>query len=199
MYVLIVTLTLIIIKASVTLETKRNFHGNEMLPDRRYCGYQHKDDRLDSDNSTTLDEFPWVVHIEFSDEDKDPDHYLRRCTGVLISNRYVLTTEYCGVNPQSVNLGQHNSNKKVSCTSDSDLQECSEPVLEVPIEDEMHRFEGWHEFVLLRLARKLVFTDYIRPICLPLDDSEVIERNELIFSGWGAAFLRTAVNYNGFR
>ncbi|KAF5287289.1 hypothetical protein FQR65_LT02162 [Abscondita terminalis] len=186
MYVIVVTLTYALIFINALVKTNRSFHGNKMLPDRRYCGFQQKDDRLDSDNSTALDEFPWIVHIVFSDNDPNVDPYLNRCPGVLISNRYVLTSEYCGISPQSVNLGQYHSNKMVTCMNNSNLQDCNEPILQVPIEEEIHRFGDWHDFVLLRLARNLIFTDYIRPICLPLDDSEVIERNELVFSGWGA-------------
>ncbi|KAK5639848.1 hypothetical protein RI129_010659 [Pyrocoelia pectoralis] len=168
------------------VSTKKNF-----LASRKFCGYQHTDDRFVSDNnSTALDEFPWLVHIVFLDDaDEEPEQYLDRCNGVLISNRYVLTTEYCGTFAKSVKLGQYYTNATVTCTENADLKDCTEPVLEVSVEEEIHRVnktDGWHDFALLRLATKINFSDFVRPICLPLNESEIMERQELVFSGWGA-------------
>ncbi|XP_031357734.1 phenoloxidase-activating factor 1-like isoform X2 [Photinus pyralis] len=170
-----------------TKTTPKSFHNNTLLASRKFCGYQHNDDRFSTDNSTALDEFPWLAHIVFLDEaDEDPDQYLDRCNGVLINNRYVLTTEYCGTYAKSIKLGQYYTNATVACAGQSD---CTEPVLEIPVVEEIHRSmvsDGWHDFALLRLASKVSFSDYIRPICLPLDESEVQDRPELKFSGWGS-------------
>ncbi|KAF5287287.1 hypothetical protein FQR65_LT02160 [Abscondita terminalis] len=160
-----------------------------MLSDRSYCGFQHNDDRFDSNNSTALDEYPWLVHILFADVEDEYNHFRDRCNGVLINNRYVLTTKYCAIFPESVKLGQYDTNRTISCVNNTDLEECNEPILKIPVENEIFRVDtlkGLDDFALLRLAEKVTFTDYIRPICLPLDDSEVIERSELFFSGWGA-------------
>lgn len=74
----------------------RDYVKRRLLPSRMYCGLQHTDDRYYTDKNTALDEFPWVVHVVFlMDEEEEPDQYLDRCNGVLISPRYVLTSEYC--------------------------------------------------------------------------------------------------------
>lgn len=75
----------------------REYVKKKLLPSLKYCGLQHTDDRFYNETETALDEFPWLAHIVFiEDEDEDTEQYLDRCNGILINNKYVLTTEYCG-------------------------------------------------------------------------------------------------------
>lgn len=74
-------------------ETKlANNRNRNLLPNKRYCGMQHTDDYMYEGNETAVDEFPWLVEVECVYPEQD-------CTtkfpGVLISNRYILTTEKC--------------------------------------------------------------------------------------------------------
>lgn len=67
---------------------------NKLISDRRYCGYQHTDDRIVDDNSTTaLDEFPWLVQLFHKLDDAEEPVAL--CAGNLITSRYVLTAAHC--------------------------------------------------------------------------------------------------------
>ncbi|KAF2887504.1 hypothetical protein ILUMI_18669 [Ignelater luminosus] len=84
-------------------DTKRQqikFALNNLLPSRRLCGLQHTDDYFYKGNKTALDEFPWLVYIPFEKSFIDlfdsPDSVVMRCTGSLISDRYVLTERLCG-------------------------------------------------------------------------------------------------------
>lgn len=66
---------------------------NEVLfPSRRFCGYQHTDDRFNQQNRTAeIDEFPWLVILMY----RYSGRITGLCNGALINNRYVLTTAHC--------------------------------------------------------------------------------------------------------
>ncbi|KAF2883511.1 hypothetical protein ILUMI_22684 [Ignelater luminosus] len=150
------------LKTNSTAQQNRDYVKKSLLPSKKYCGLQHTDDRFYTENITALDEFPWLVHIIFlDDEDEDSFQYLDRCNGVLISNRYVLTTATCANQAPAVRLGQHNVNKTISCIEDAELPECSEPKYDVMVEEEIHRAKDNvvnHDFALLRLAKKVQYS-----------------------------------------
>ena len=160
----------------------------KVLPDIKYCGLQHTDDRVYNSSITALDEFPWLVHIRFSHSEYE-GQYADRCSGVLISNRYVLTDAYCGLESIKVKLGEYNTNQTVSCDLSSKIEDCSEPVEDIPVEEIIRdgkSSNGPYDFALLRLSKKINYSDFIRPICLPIDQSSRPDLNQLVFSGWGA-------------
>jgi len=166
--------------------------ARKLLPTLEYCGLQHTDDRFYTSNDTALDEFPWLVHISLSgvgDDDDDVD----RCTGVLISNRYVLTGGFCGSEVFAVKLGQYATNTSFICIEeDPNIPECSDPTIKVRIQERIqfpaprYEFSGQYTVWLLRLTKKVQWSDFIRPICLPLDETNRLTKiDSLVFSGWG--------------
>lgn len=62
------------------------------LSNKKFCGYQHRDDYFSNDTTIAIDEFPWLstiravnrFNVEYS-----------VCSGSLINNRYVITSAYC--------------------------------------------------------------------------------------------------------
>lgn len=107
-----------------------------------------------------------------------------------------------------VKIGEYNTNETQSCVPGSQLEECSEPTVEIAVEEIIRDGDttnGPYNFVLLRLVDKITFTgssyvymsssflmflflDFIRPICLPLEpEKRPKDFKSLIFSGWGAA------------
>ncbi|KAB0799890.1 hypothetical protein PPYR_07770 [Photinus pyralis] len=159
-----------------------------LLPDQRYCGYQHKDDRPYDSPITALDEFPWLVHVRFSNSEYE-EQYADRCSGVLINNRYVLTDAYCGAESIKVKIGEYNTNQSVSCDPASKLEDCNEPVYDIAVEEIIRdgkKSNGPYDFSLLRLVKPVEYSDFVRPICLPIDQSKRPSPTSLVFSGWGA-------------
>lgn len=171
------------------LERYKEAIKQKLLPDERYCGYQHTDDRVYNNPTTALDEFPWLVHVRFSNMEYDLQ-FADRCNGVLISNRYVLTDADCGAESIKVKIGEYNTNQTVSCDSSSKIKDCNEPVYDVAVEEiirDGNRLNGPNDFTLLRLRTPVEYSDFVRPICLPIDQRKRPNHESLVFSGWGAA------------
>ncbi|KAF5287587.1 hypothetical protein FQA39_LY15864 [Lamprigera yunnana] len=158
-----------------------------LLPSLKFCGFQQNDGRLDNVTITTaIDEFPWLVHVKLSHTEYDDNG--DRCQGVLISDRYVLTNSYCAVESIKVKLGVYSTNKTVSCELSSELTDCTEPVLDLNVE-EIIRYgnynSGPYDLALIRLNESVSYSDYIRPICLPFEGVQGSKPTSLLISGWG--------------
>lgn len=65
---------------------------HKLFPSRSFCGYQHTDDRLGTEASTALDEFPWLVQLWVK---SSLGGHRGLWAGTLISKRYVLTAATC--------------------------------------------------------------------------------------------------------
>ncbi|KAF2897815.1 hypothetical protein ILUMI_08359 [Ignelater luminosus] len=77
---------------TATISTNKTESKSPLVSDRKYCGYQHADDRIYNEDDTAIDKFPWVaLLIHENDTVKDEQH----CLGTLINNRYVVTTAVC--------------------------------------------------------------------------------------------------------
>lgn len=97
----------------------------------------------------------------------------------------------------SVRLGEWDTTETRDC-DDSLVNEvvCSDPVVDVTVEEkivhesyEPNSKNQYNDIALLRLSRTVKYTDFIKPICLPLDNnlrSADLAGVELDVSGWGA-------------
>lgn len=93
-------------------------------------------------------------------------------------------------------LGEWDTSTDVDC-DDSFTNEnvCNDPPVDIPIEQKIPHQEynpqganQHNDIALLRLAREVTYTQYIRPICLPVDAS--IQNNDFVkqtlsVAGWG--------------
>lgn len=126
----------------------------------------------------------------------------------MISNRYVLTASHC-INarsipadwkPISVRLGEWDT----ATDRDCDAGECAPPHIDVPIE----RIVGHEDYnpnvknqpndiALIRMNRHVDYTDFIKPICLPVDANvqrATFEGIKLDVAGWGKTEQMSASN-----
>ena len=159
--------------------------ASDLLAARKYCGYQYADDYLS--NEIKLDEFPWVAQIL---RGKEKQIY---CAGSLINNRYVLTAAQCLIAKEKfmVRLGNFFVTDKMDCVEHHAFAECTEPAEEFEIEETiLHPEYDKKNFVndigLIRLSANVMYSAFIRPICLPLSKTLQLNNEEkLSTSKWG--------------
>lgn len=169
--------------------------SNPLLPST--CGLSQK---ITEGEKATLDEFPWLALLAY----KKPTGPSTACTGALINNRYVLTAAQClkaipiTWELQGVRLGEYNTETAVDCVKEDETAEvCADDPITVGIEEQISHEdylprtrENKNDIALVRLARNVTFTNYVKPICLPADDSLGVE---LLLAGWGRS-RNTAVS-----
>ncbi|KAK4887603.1 hypothetical protein RN001_003874 [Aquatica leii] len=164
------------------------------ISNTRICGLQHRDDYILSSDQVSADEFPWLAAIINGTLPSQRDGI---CGGTLITDRYVLTSVQCTrtfkeTDAMLVRLGDYNLKTDVDCFQIvefnafecADVQEYEvEKVIEHPF---YNRFQLLHDIALLRLNKKVKFTDYVRPICLPTSEDDLTRYGVTLYTtGFG--------------
>jgi len=176
-----------------TPEAKREYALQKLIPSKKYCGMQHSDDYFHDYNTseTTVDELPWIMFVSCENSDGPMASSINSernyaitsrdcdCSGVLISNRYVLTSTNCA-SAKWVGLGQREQYKNISCTPTAyGDDDCSEAA-KTPFTEQIRHPDN--TLLLLRLKNKIDYSDYIRPICLPLEEADRIDIGDTVTS-----------------
>ncbi|KAH8369099.1 hypothetical protein KR009_000928 [Drosophila setifemur] len=168
--------------------------GN-LLPSPPKCGPHSFVDKVYNGNDTNLDEFSWMVLLEYIDRSGHRD---LNCGGSLINNRYVLTAGHCVTGAvlttvgqlARVRLGEYDTSKDPDCINFN----CNPPFIERGIEETLihpqydpDNGDRTHDIALLRLDQPVQLNEYIQPVCLPLASTRMaINTGEvLVVSGWG--------------
>ncbi|XP_052836801.1 serine protease 7-like [Drosophila gunungcola] len=162
--------------------------SSNLLPQLNKCGDDTASPLILGGNETVLTEFSWMVLLEYPSGSKLDTN----CAGSLINDRYVLTAAHClakDTPPVSVRLGEHDTRTPEDCRG----KRCSARVVTVGIE-EAHAHENFrndstslHDIGIIRLARKVSYSDTIRPICLPstVGAMRLTDGKLLTVAGWG--------------
>ena len=125
----------------------------------------------------------------------------------MINNRYVLTAAHCILGDDgtlykipSVRLGEWNITADPDCQIlRNGVKVCADPYLDVGVEkihihpdyspnNDNEGYYAYNDIALIRLVRNIHFTDFIRPICLPVrpyQRSKTYDGVALQISGWG--------------
>ncbi|KAL7024687.1 hypothetical protein ACKWTF_013168 [Chironomus riparius] len=144
------------------------------LPEAPKCGI-YFGDRIVNGEDTNIDEFPWFALIQYS---KPGNRIGHNCGGSLINDQYVLTAAHCKIlvpktwKITKVRLGEWDMRTNPDCQEDF----CNDRYVEVPVVNILvhpeYYFEGvaqYHDIAILKLGRKVEFSNWIKPICLPVD------------------------------
>ncbi|XP_055852033.1 serine protease 7-like [Episyrphus balteatus] len=167
-----------------------------ILPSLPRCGQAAVGDRIYNGNDTLLDEFAWMVLLEYVGRDNKP---ILNCAGSLINQRYVLTAAHCVTGAilrevgrlNRIRLGEYDLSKDIDCLG----KDCADPVINMGFEeviphpqyDDSSKNKA-NDIALIRLDGVVTYTDFIKPVCLPSAfgvQSQLRTGTNLIVAGWG--------------
>ncbi|KAJ8934223.1 hypothetical protein NQ314_013501, partial [Rhamnusium bicolor] len=167
---------------------------NDAIPNRDTCGYQFTE-RIYNGNDTNLDEFPWMALLEYSNS----SGYRRfSCGGTIINPRYILTAAHCVTGDVlksvgrlvNIRVGEWNIDQEIDCIPDTGT--CNSPPQNLGIEESIvhpqynnRRQDRYYDIALVRLNKKITYSTFVRPICLPLPGESSRVGEKLIVAGWG--------------
>jgi len=167
---------------------------DSLLPSREICGQQSAK-RIFNGLITRIDEFPWTAQLWYVNSKNEE---VTACAGTLINPDHVITAAHC-VNSlflgnsrlEKVRLGEWNTSSVYDCNEAGD---CANPVEDIPI-SQVFEHENYvplspskeNDIAVIRLARKVSYSDFIRPICLPTGSlvNKNFEGVNLTAAGWG--------------
>ncbi|CAH1110126.1 unnamed protein product [Psylliodes chrysocephalus] len=181
-----------------------------LLPSTEECGLVIIPDKIHGGDRAELEEYPWMALIEYERADRSRGFY---CGGALISKRYVLTAAHCVKGrdlPKNwklvgVRLGEYDTDTPIDCVTKGNRKICAPAPVNVLVEERIAHelynpfdFNHYHDIALLRLARDVSYSSYVRPICLP-KTSVVQEKTytdkKLTVAGWGRTENETISNF----
>ncbi|XP_068618858.1 CLIP domain-containing serine protease B4-like [Battus philenor] len=168
------------------------------LPSTKICGLSGSgSDRIFGGTLAALDEFPWLVRIK-SSKNKDVHRAIYSCGGTLITEQFVVSAAHCVINRViwEVRLGEWDIETDKDCSEGY----CSDPVVDlnvtqVIVHPAYDRINFKADISLLRLERAVNYTDFIRPVCLPITkytaSQDYVPGTSFTASGWGKTELST--------
>ncbi|KAH8420894.1 hypothetical protein KR222_008655 [Zaprionus bogoriensis] len=129
------------------------------------------------------DEFSWMASLQYGNRSSFGD-----CGGSVINSMYVLTAAHClcPICRTGVRLGDF----KQEPYCDYGSPDCQHYQLFGIAEQIVHEnYSNFHnDIALLRLDRRINFTDKLRPVCLPFDLSELNDKTGVTIAGWGLSY-----------
>ncbi|XP_068154127.1 spaetzle-processing enzyme-like [Drosophila tropicalis] len=189
-------------KDLVTDTASANDGNGNVLPSIGTCGVMFAN-RIIGGVDTQLWEFPWMVLLQYKRAINGDLTF--NCGGALINSRYVLTAGHClasqkleknGLELHSVRLGEYDTTKDPDCVAEKNGKTtCAPNHIDIEIDERIihesympNSIDQLNDIGLLRLKKSVSYTDYVKPICLPIDDQfrdNAFESYAMDISGWG--------------
>ncbi|KAJ8676186.1 hypothetical protein QAD02_011972 [Eretmocerus hayati] len=152
------------------------------------CRANLYDIRIMGGSETDVGEVPWMALLEY----ESGNELEFKCGGSLISNWHVLTAAHCsdkellekyGITLRSVRLGEWDTSLDPDCFVEiesplkSPKLQCAPKILRIPIEKvffpplyKTNSTSRYHDIALLQLKEPVQFNNFVRPICLPINE-----------------------------
>ncbi|KAL9898253.1 serine protease ea-like [Glossina fuscipes fuscipes] len=179
-----------------------------LLPRFEQCAQSTTVQTSNNGNIAKVKQYPWKALLEHTKGNRK--RY--KCEGSLISASYVITVSHCVSGRLSllkwhltgVRFGQWNSEENSDCKNGKNANNsCASSHINVAIEyavpHSLYSLKAknqLHDIALIRLAEVVHFTDFVKPICLPLNKEErIIDFKSLIMeeAGWNLNFIKTKI------
>ncbi|XP_062550361.1 CLIP domain-containing serine protease B4-like [Armigeres subalbatus] len=169
-------------------------HGAFHLPEPGTCGVSLAD-RIRGGNKTALNAYPWAAlfGVKFVGDTTGRIQFI--CGASLISDRYVLTAGHCfkSIVPEEhrvvIRLGEWDIESEPDCVEEFCSDKAEDYEIETYRRHENYTSDPTHnDLALIKLPRKVSFTEFVSPVCLPLSE-QLRNQSEVgkIFTavGWG--------------
>ncbi|XP_054623797.1 prostasin-like isoform X2 [Dunckerocampus dactyliophorus] len=138
------------------------------------CGVAPLNPRIVGGEDAREGSWPWQVYLTVSGQ--------FTCGGTLISNEFVLTAAHCINNVPlplwTLYLGRHNQ-------SGPNPNEVSRNVSQIIEHPDYQTLPTENDVALMRLSTPVTYTDYIRPICIASNSSQINNGTMCWATGWG--------------
>ncbi|XP_040211895.1 serine protease 33-like isoform X2 [Rana temporaria] len=151
------------------------------------CGSPMVPSQIDGGTDALVRAWPWQVSLQYSGS--------HRCGGSLISPEWVLTAMHCFTRPfllsnYKVYLGMYSLGVISPYTVVTDVNYI--------ITNSVYANTGdIGDIALVRLAKPVIYTEYIRPICLPSSTTIFPCGMECWLTGWGRTSVEGSLPFNG--
>ncbi|XP_041971604.1 phenoloxidase-activating enzyme-like [Aricia agestis] len=155
------------------------------------CGlYVFSSNKIIGGEPTGIDQYPWLVLLEYAGG-------ILGCGGSLISSRFILTAAHCvdSINgkPQIARLAEYNITSypidvvEVEGGGEDQIENIFIPVESVMKHPGFSRRNLQHDIGLVKLSQDVVFSDFIKTVCLPTRDyvPEFTASTNFTVAGWG--------------
>lgn len=166
------------------------------LPSQQRCGHANSP-KIISGRELNIGEVSWTALIKYRKPNGDQS---LNCAGSLINERYVLTAAQCvsGI-PEDwtivgVRLGEHDLSSDQDCEQDGQYKLCADAHQDLQIEKiivhedyNATMTKHWNDIALVRLEQDVIYSEYINPICLPVEENDHQRNNtgqRAIEVGW---------------
>ncbi|GJQ76775.1 hypothetical protein Trydic_g15615 [Trypoxylus dichotomus] len=155
------------------------------------CGIMITDDKITNGEKATLGQFPFMVLLGYTRKVFQEAVIQFICGGTIINEYYVLTAAHCFRSSLTfIRLGELDTRNKTDCEELNGFKHCADPFVDISIAKKIiHANYNPRNFrndiALVKASNKMRFTDFIQPICLPLNFGNNLANSMLTVSGWG--------------
>jgi len=151
------------------------------------CGKPNTQRIVGGSQVNPMRKYPWQIGLV------SPGYYIS-CGGSIINDRWILTAAHCIVDKNTcklkydsssslkVSVGEHNQQQTTDDISGTTKKYSIKTYIKHP---DYNCRSLDYDFALLELTEPIPFTNVIRPVCLPKDDTKTYVGQTATVSGWG--------------